>query len=314
MIFSRAQAKPHTARPETKPYRIPGRVTRVNYRNKDESSDPMPIILYTSKDPVHGGLCPYSQSTIMTLLEKRLAFKEEKVDLSTRDGDFLELYHSIIPDLSVRERVPVMVNGHTRLCDSLIINEYLARRFAGSGTPLIPVDNPAGEAAMKLFIDYFMEHVVPAYSRLIKVEDVNAQKEAKAQLVTSLEAVDAFLQLHSPAALGELWALGPRFGWSMHQEMPPELQQAEELAHAHAYFLGDVYSLAETSCTPFVERLMNVLPEWRQVDVMAICAERKLLRLALWMRACVLRPTAIETSPGSQELINGLVSREWSVQ
>lgn len=42
------------------------------------------IVLYTSADPQHGGLCPWSQSALMALLEKQLKFREVKVRMFRR--------------------------------------------------------------------------------------------------------------------------------------------------------------------------------------------------------------------------------------
>ena len=44
-----------------------------------------------------------------------------QVDLSNKSQDFVELYHSIIPDKDLRERVPVLVHGPKRLVDPTVI-------------------------------------------------------------------------------------------------------------------------------------------------------------------------------------------------
>lgn len=49
-----------------------------------------------------------------------------------------------------------------------------------------------------------------------------------------------------------------------------------------AFFLGGRYSFAETSASPFVRRLLVVLPHYRSYDAAAIAAER-LPRLHAWI-------------------------------
>lgn len=44
-----------------------------------------------------------------------------QVDLSNKSQEFVELYHSIIPDKDLKERVPVLVHGNKRLVDSAVI-------------------------------------------------------------------------------------------------------------------------------------------------------------------------------------------------
>lgn len=44
-----------------------------------------------------------------------------QVDLAKKPQEFVELYHSIIPDADVKERVPVLVHGPKRLADHTTI-------------------------------------------------------------------------------------------------------------------------------------------------------------------------------------------------
>lgn len=52
------------------------RFTNTDRGGKDEQGN---VVLYTARDPVNGGLCPYSQAVIMALLEKKVPFREVKV-------------------------------------------------------------------------------------------------------------------------------------------------------------------------------------------------------------------------------------------
>lgn len=53
----------------------------VRYQGKDNGGreEQGDVVLYSAKDPVNGGLCPYSQAVIMALLEKKIPFREVKV-------------------------------------------------------------------------------------------------------------------------------------------------------------------------------------------------------------------------------------------
>jgi glutathione S-transferase len=282
----------------------------VQYRGRDDGGrdEKGSVVLYTATDPVNGGLCPYSQAVIMALLEKKIPFREVKVDLSKKPVDFKELYHSIIPDRDVRERVPVLVNGTNRLVDSTIIVEYLAAAYPDSGTPLSPLD-PYTAARVKLFVQYFTDHVVPAYHQLVKASDPAINTSAKQALMKALASVDEFLALHG-AGEGD-YAVGPHYGWSMSQLGDEQDTLLGERPHEH-YLMGPFYSTAEVLSTPFVARMVEVLPEWRDMDVLAECDARKLYRVAGWMRACMARPSAQLTGPNRKELVDGLVEWEWS--
>jgi hypothetical protein len=56
------------------------------------------------------------------------------------------------------------------------------------------------------------DHVVPAYTHLIQASEPMLVKEAQDQLIKALAAVDEFLALHG---VGEDYAVGPHYGWSM---------------------------------------------------------------------------------------------------
>eukprot|EP00879_Flechtneria_rotunda_P011732 GHRR01012253.1.p1 GENE.GHRR01012253.1~~GHRR01012253.1.p1 ORF type:complete len:264 (+),score=87.09 GHRR01012253.1:401-1192(+) len=260
-------------------------------------------------------MCPHSQAVIMALLEKKVPFKEVKVDLSSKPTEFKELYHSIIPDKDVRERVPVLVNGTNRLVDSTTIVEYLAACYADSGTPLTPKD-PYTAARIKLFTQYFADHVVPAYNHLVSASNPHVITEAQEQLMKALAAVDEFLALHGAGA-GD-YAVGPHYGWSMSSlsSMGSDEQMANPQAEGrspHEHFLmGPFYSTAEVISTPFIVRMVEVLPEWRDMDVLAECERKRLVRVAGWMRACLARPSAKLSGPERRELVDGLVEWEWS--
>ena len=56
------------------------------------------------------------------------------------------------------------------------------------------------------------------------------------------------------------------------------------------YLLGGRYSFAETSASPFVLRMLVVLPHYRGFDAAAVARERGLDRLSAWLK---VRPTVM---------------------
>ena len=52
------------------------------------------------------------------------------------------------------------------------------------------------------------------------------------------------------------------------------------------YFLGGMYSAAETMTTPFVRRMLVALPALRDVDLVSILKQEKLDRLDRWFQVC----------------------------
>jgi glutathione S-transferase len=226
------------------------------------------------------------------------------VDLANKPSEFVDLYHSIVTDRAAKEHVPLLVDGQTRLVDATIIAEYLARQYAAEGAPLVPPD-PASQAMVSLFIRFFQDTVVPPFLHLLHVEGAAAEEEARAALMEALAALDDFLALHG-GYQGDR-ALGPHYSWSMHEEEGRDtgLQSA-------CYFMGPYYSLAEVVCTPWVARMVEVLPEWRSMDVMVECDKAHLSKARDWMAACLARPSAAATCPAKEQLVEGLAAREWS--
>lgn len=95
--------------------------------------------------------------------------------------------------------------------------------------------------------------------------------------------------------------------------MPLPQAPAKEGDNPHEHYLmGPFYTTAEVLCTPYVARMVQTLPEWRDMDVLSECEARKLHRVVGWMRACLARPAAQLTGPNRKELVDGLVEWEWS--
>ena len=65
--------------------------------------------------------CPYAWSTRIVLNEKGVAFDAFDVDLKRKPTDFLEI--------SPTARVPVFVDGETKIWESVVINEYIEEKY-----------------------------------------------------------------------------------------------------------------------------------------------------------------------------------------
>ena len=72
--------------------------------------------------------CPYALRTRMVLEEKRLPYERSEIDLKNKPADF----HKVSP----YGKVPVLVEGETRVYESAIINEYLDEKYPDP--PLMP--------------------------------------------------------------------------------------------------------------------------------------------------------------------------------
>ena len=67
--------------------------------------------------------CPYAWSTRIVLREKEVPYEVFEVDLKAKQDEFLRI--------SPNGKVPVLVDGTTKVWESMVINEYLEERYAG---------------------------------------------------------------------------------------------------------------------------------------------------------------------------------------
>ncbi len=68
----------------------------------------------------------------------------------------------------------------------------------------------------------------------------------------------------------------------------------------------------EVATTPYVNRMVQLLPEWRGVNVFEEASQRRLNRLVMWMEASLERPSAKMTDVPAEDLVNGMIDREWN--
>mmetsp|Transcript_15978 Transcript_15978/g.37004 ORF Transcript_15978/g.37004 Transcript_15978/m.37004 type:complete len:139 (+) Transcript_15978:511-927(+) len=57
------------------------------------------------------------------------------------------------------------------------------------------------------------------------------------------------------------------------------------------FLFGDRFTLAECNAAPWAQRACFVLPSFTDVDPLAICDERGLVRLKAWITATLKRPS-----------------------
>ncbi|KAL4452008.1 hypothetical protein ABPG75_007670 [Micractinium tetrahymenae] len=215
--------------------------------------------------------CPYAQRSWVTLLEKGLPFEIRKVDLTNKDAEFVETYRSIYPDPEAPAKVPILIDGNTKLVESMVIVDYLEQKYPEP--PLLPAD-AAAAARVRLFIEALGSHLTGPLFGLLRADSKEAVETGKAKLAAGLKVLDGFIQLHGSAEGGD-------------------------------YFLGGTYSLAEACTTGFVQRGLAVLPHYRGVDLWGLVREHKLDRLERWMKAALARPSAQQTKPADDAIVTG---------
>jgi RNA polymerase-associated protein len=85
--------------------------------------------------------CPYAWCTRIVLHEKGIPFEVYEVDLKAKQDDFNRV--------SPSGKVPVLVDGETRVWESMVINEYLEEKYAG---PRLLGDTPEERAEVRALI------------------------------------------------------------------------------------------------------------------------------------------------------------------
>ncbi len=119
---------------------------------------------------------PNCQRVKIVLEEKGLSYEVIPVDLrkgEQKKADFLKL--------NPYGKVPVIIDGHTVLYESCIINEYLEEKYPEP--PLLPKD-PARRAKIRILIDYGLNHFESPYQK-VRMELMKEAKERKQDVVDS---------------------------------------------------------------------------------------------------------------------------------
>jgi glutathione S-transferase len=215
-----------------------------------------------------------AQRSWMTLVEKNIPFELRKVDLNNKSEDFVAVYQTISPDPDAPAKVPILLDGDTHLIESQIIVEYLATKYREIGTDILPAD-PAQLAKAKLFIDTFTNSVIAPFFALFRADTPEAVADGRTKLGAGLTVLDTCLRMHGSEEGG-------------------------------AFFLGEQFSIADVSTVPFLQRIMVSMPVFRGIDIEELMIENELDRLRKWSEAVLKRPSAIETKPADDVLVDSL--------
>lgn len=210
----------------------------------------------------------------VALRETLVPFETEMVDLQDKPANFTGLYSAACANERERAKVPLLEvsEGGPILVESLVIVEYLHDLSLDSSSEASM--NAMQKASARLFTSLCQPKL--SYINILKA-DAGSEEEAKAteELRSGLREIDSYLQQHGDSS-------GP-------------------------FFFGESFSvLAEAVLSPFVQRLVTVLPALRpNINPLTIMDEDGLSRLAAWTQAIITRPSCVDTIPPAEELATG---------
>ena len=121
---------------------------------------------------------PNCQRVKIVLEEKKLPYETIPVDLrkgEQKKSDFLKL--------NPYGKVPVIIDGHTVLYESCIINEYLEEKYPD---PSLTPKDPAKRAKIRILIDYGLNHLESPYQK-IRMEFMREAKERNQEVIENAE-------------------------------------------------------------------------------------------------------------------------------
>ena len=147
-------------------------------------------------------VCPYAQRTHMCLLEKGLEFERREVDLDDKPDWFAEV--------SPYAKVPVLKDGHTRVFESSIINEYLEDAYPG---PRLLPQSAAARAEARIWIDFDNTKLVTTHYRVLLSESDHRRRELAEQLKELLRYISRKRGLPTPGTVPT--GLAPMSAWSI---------------------------------------------------------------------------------------------------
>ncbi|EIE18169.1 glutathione S-transferase [Coccomyxa subellipsoidea C-169] len=223
-----------------------------------------------------GCSCPYAQRAWIALEELGLAYTTTLIDATNKAEDFKVLYASIVQNTEDPAKVPTIVDGDTKLTESLVIVEYLDAKYGGK-KGLLPKD-PVQLAQVKLFVELFTNKFSSYIYKMLSAtseEEVNTLGRA---LEHNLTVLDKFIT-----------ASGSREGGT--------------------YFLGGRYSYAETVTTPFLRRALLVLKAHRGFDILDLASSNGLNRLLQWIQASLDRESNKSTGPSDEQIVQS--AKKW---
>jgi glutathione S-transferase len=127
---------------------------------------------------------PNCQRTRVVLCEKNLSYETIPVDLVKKEQKRPEFLR-----LNPYGKVPVIIDGHTILYESCIINEYLEEQY--QSPPLLP-KAPALRAKIRIQIDYGVNGTLRSYEKL---RDEMVKEESQRNLPIISESKTALKSL-----------------------------------------------------------------------------------------------------------------------
>jgi len=233
-------------------------------------SNSTPLVLWCNDT------CPFVQRVSIALQELGLTARQRKVDIfGDREPEFLLTFAQACPDPKRRAAVPILeVNPSTSnqeyqleavtLIESRVIVEYLDESFHATSR-LMP-SSAAARARVRLFVDAFDRAIAPCESAVLGATDAASLATASVRLIDALGVVDHALKMYS---VGD-----------------------------GAFLCGQLFSIAEVLCAPFLQRLVTLLPHFRKqlpcgtpMDVML----QRFPRLHAWTDAVLNRRSVVET-------------------
>ncbi|MEJ2492521.1 MAG: glutathione S-transferase family protein, partial [Desulfuromonadales bacterium] len=128
-------------------------------------------------------VCPFAHRSRLALAEKGLPHRIVEINLRNKPDWFGEI--------SPLGKVPALRQGDFRLCESLVINEYVNDR--DTQQPLLPQD-PRQRARARLWIALFDDQVVPGFYRLLKANQADKRHQAETSLAAGLKRLEEGLQ------------------------------------------------------------------------------------------------------------------------
>ena len=200
----------------------------------------------------HNALSTCSQKVRFALAEKEVEFKSHEINLVTgqqHDPDYVRL--------NPRHVVPTLVSDGIVVRESSIINEFIEDSYA---TPALLPSAPGDRAGVRLWVkrvdDELHGKTTGTFTHAVLTRSVVLSQPAEAQ-----EAyLSAIPDQDEQALRRDLFALGvaaPQFGDAV-KRMASFLDDMESALANGPWLSGGVFSLADISIVPYIERMDSV--------------------------------------------------------
>lgn len=221
--------------------------------------------------------CPYAQRAWIAVEEKGLEYEYVPIEPYEPDpskpGGYsktplaLSEKRKLYPDFvaaSPRGLVPAIEfrkqdGSVDRIHESLVCVEYVDEEFPGPS--LLPQGQPALRARVRATCAFVNEQILPHFYRLLMEKETQERDDEKQLLIQGLSTFAAMME-----------PVGPGGG---------------------AYFLGDIFSMADIALCPWWRRFHSVAGTYRNFE---IPTDGIFARLHMWGNACDSRPSVARTT------------------